>query len=440
MKQHLPNVLYGVVDYLAYPAAMLLAAPIVLHNLSITGYGVWSVATAVISGGSIVASGFSDANTKQVSEQRSHGNRDAVILTVRTLMGLNLVLASVASLAVLLFAGIAARHVVPGAGQLQDDCILSLQLAALLLGLRAIESVCISTQRAYEHYGAAVRISVVARLLSLLAGALLTYRVHFVAAILMAALVINAFSLLLQFQQLRYLLDAQTLLPVFRSNATGDFFRFGSYSWLLALAGVLFGQVDRIALGIWFGAASVAGYSLCTQLAQPIYGIAAAGLHFLFPHLANRVASSKPSALRRPIAIAAVVNLIFVGVAALFLQVYGSVLLTWLSRGTLTDATRSMLGPIAWSSALLGLGVTPTYALYAFNHIKTVAAYNIAGAITCALVMVWLGRVVGISGVVWARLIYGLAAVSLYLPLIRILRNYPNDIISASTTRLCEEL
>jgi O-antigen/teichoic acid export membrane protein len=439
MRQHVSNVLYGVLDYLAYPAAMLLAAPIVLHNLGVTGYGVWSVATAVISGGSILATGFCDASTKQVSEQRSGGDQAAVILTVRTLIGLNVGLAFVASLAVFLLAGTAARHAVPTAGLLQADCRLSLQLAALLLGLRAVESACISTHRAYERYGAAVRVSIVARLMSLLLGAALTYRFHSVAIILATALVLNAGSLYLQFQQLRSLLGTHTLRPIFRNNVSRELFRFGGYSWLLAAAGVLFGQVDRIVLGMWFGAASVAGYALCTQLAQPIYGVAAAGLHFLFPHLANRVASSDINSLRRPVAIAAVGNLIFVVAAALFLQVYGSVVLSWLSRGTLTTVTRSMFGPIAWSSALLGLSVTPTYALYAFNQIRTVAACNVAGAIACALAMIWFGHVAGVSGVAWARLIYGVAAVSLYLPLIRILRKQNVDAV-AVPSRLCEEL
>ena len=35
MKAHLSNALYGVVDYAAYPAAMLLAAPVIL--------GIWAL-------------------------------------------------------------------------------------------------------------------------------------------------------------------------------------------------------------------------------------------------------------------------------------------------------------------------------------------------------------------------------------------------------------
>jgi O-antigen/teichoic acid export membrane protein len=438
MKQHISNVVFGVLDYLAYPVAMLLAAPIVLHNLGVAGYGVWSVVTAVVSGGSILAAGFGDANIKQVSEQRGLGDRGAVVRTVRTLMGLNVVLAFVASLAVLVLASTVARHAVPAAGPLRDDCIRSLQIAAVLLGLRAVESVCISTQRAYERYGAAVRVSVIARLVSLLAGAALTYRVHSVAIILLTALAFNTCSLLIQLQQLRGVLHADSLRPIFRSDATEKLFHFGVYSWLLAAAGVLFGQVDRIILGMWFGAVSVTGYALCTQLAQPIYGIAAAGLHVLFPHLANRSAASDPRTLRRPIAIAAAGNLVFVAAAAAFLQRYGAVVLAWLSKGTLTDATRSLLGPIAWSSALLGLSITPTYALYAFNRIRTVAAFNVAGAVACAVAMVVFGKIAGIPGVAWARLIYGAAAVALYLPLIQLLRN--ERVVSAATPRLCEEL
>ena len=58
MRSHLSNATYGVLDYAAYPMAMLLAAPTLLHHLGISQYGVWVVCTAAVSTGGIIASGF----------------------------------------------------------------------------------------------------------------------------------------------------------------------------------------------------------------------------------------------------------------------------------------------------------------------------------------------------------------------------------------------
>ena len=57
MRRHLSNAAYGVLDYISYPLGMLLVAPIVLHRLGAAEYGLWMIATAVISAGSIIASG-----------------------------------------------------------------------------------------------------------------------------------------------------------------------------------------------------------------------------------------------------------------------------------------------------------------------------------------------------------------------------------------------
>ena len=92
MKGHLSNAVYGTLDYLAYPLGMLAAAPIALRALGIDRYGIWMVATAAISTGAIVASGFGDANIRMVATQEATGNRDAVVKAVRTTLGIHIAL------------------------------------------------------------------------------------------------------------------------------------------------------------------------------------------------------------------------------------------------------------------------------------------------------------------------------------------------------------
>ena len=84
MKEQMQNVFYGVLDYVAYPAAMLLAAPMLMHTLGVDGYGLWSVMAAIVSAASIVASGFGDAAIKLVSRDRVK-DPAAVLITVRVL-------------------------------------------------------------------------------------------------------------------------------------------------------------------------------------------------------------------------------------------------------------------------------------------------------------------------------------------------------------------
>jgi O-antigen/teichoic acid export membrane protein len=417
MKRYLTNAAYGVLDYAAYPIGMLLVAPIVLRNMGTTQYGIWAVVTAAISMGSIIASGFGDANIQHIASQRGLGRHDALVRIVRSMIGINLVLGTILALVAWFLAPVAARHLVSSNSGLQQDCLWSLRIASLLLWLRTMESVCISTQRAFERYGPAVRISILARLLSLAAAAALTYRFHNVASLVAAAALFNSLGTWLQFSALHRLLNAKSLAPAWDSNAMKALLGFGAFSWLQALSGVVFSQADRLFLGVSLGALAVASYALCAQLAQPIYGFTASGLHFLFPHLAERRASRSSSDIRKAVLVALACNLLCVAAATATLMVFGQrVLLVW-AGADIARQSVSIFPVIVWSSALLALNVTGTYALLALGRVQVVTWLNLAAGATMLLLMAWLLPRFGAYGLAIARLSYGAITLFLYLPL-----------------------
>jgi O-antigen/teichoic acid export membrane protein len=440
MTAWLGNAAYGVLDYAAYPIGMLLVAPIVLRNMGAAQYGIWAVVTAAVSMGSIIASGFGDANIQHVAHQRGLGRHDALVRTVRCMIGINLVLGTVLALLAWTLAPLVALHLVSGGEALAQDCLWSLRIASLLLWLRTMESVCISTQRAFERYGAAVRVSIVTRLSSLAAAAALTYLIHSVTSIVAAAALLNVLGIWLQFANLRKLLGGTSLAPAIDAQALKALLGFGAFSWLQAVSAVIFSQADRLFLGVSIGAVAVAGYALCTQLAQPIYGFAASGLHFLFPHLAERQASRDTSAARRTIFIAFACNLLFVAVTTALLLFFGwDILRLWAGIDIARSAT-AIFPIIVWSSALLALNVTGTYALFAFGCIRIVTWLNLAGGATMLLLMFCLLPRFGAYGIAMARLCYGAITLLLYLPLARQLSRAPKTYMPAPVgPPVCEE-
>jgi O-antigen/teichoic acid export membrane protein len=440
MKAWLGNAAYGVLDYAAYPIGMLLVAPIVLRNMGAAQYGIWAVVTAAVSMGSIIASGFGDANIQHVAHQRGLGRHDALVRTVRCMIGINLVLGTALALLAWILAPFVTLHLVSGGGALAQDCLWSLRIASLLLWLRTMESVCISTQRAFERYGAAVRVSIVTRLSSLAAAAALTYLIHSVTSIVAAAALLNVLGIWLQFANLRKLLGGTSLAPALDAQALKALLGFGAFSWLQAVSAVIFSQADRLFLGVSIGAVAVAGYALCTQLAQPIYGFAASGLHFLFPHLAERQASRDTSAVRKTIFIAFASNLLFVALITALLLFFGlDILRLWAGVDIARSAT-AIFPIIVWSSALLALNVTGTYALFAFGCIRIVTWLNLAGGATMLLLMFCLLPRFGAYGIALARLCYGAITLLLYLPLARQLGRAPKTYIAAPVgPPVCEE-
>jgi O-antigen/teichoic acid export membrane protein len=128
MKAHISNAAYGILDYAAYPIGMLVVAPLVLHNLGAAQYGVWTVATAAVSTGGILASGFGDANIQHVAGRRGAGDYDALLRAVRSMMGINLVLGSLFAVIGWLLSPLVASHVAAGDLTVQRACLWSLRV------------------------------------------------------------------------------------------------------------------------------------------------------------------------------------------------------------------------------------------------------------------------------------------------------------------------
>jgi O-antigen/teichoic acid export membrane protein len=290
------------------------------------------------------------------------------------------------------------------------------------MAVRAVESVCISTQRAFERYGAAVRISILARLLALVAAAGMTYAIHSVTAIMATTAMLMLAGLWLQLLQLKRMLAAKSLMPAFNRDAVRALVNFGAFSWLHAVSGVMFSQADRLMLGVSLGAAAVTSYALCAQMAQPLYGFAASGLHFLFPYLSNRNASLNAASLKSPVLIALSCNLAFVAVTTAALLLLGNRILQLWVGSSIAQESAPVLAIIVWSSALLALNVTATYALLALGRVRSVTWFNLSGGTLMLLFMLYLTPRLGIEGIAIARLAYGLSTLGMYYPLLRLLR------------------
>jgi O-antigen/teichoic acid export membrane protein len=439
MKAHLSNALYGVVDYAAYPAAMLLAAPVILRHLGIAEYGVWVVVTAAVSTGGIIASGFGDANIQYVANARGRGNADAFGHAVRSMVGINLLLGTFCALISWMISPLMARHIVPSNPELQLACLLSLRIASLLMLVRAIESVCISTQRAFERYGAAVRISIFGRLLTQATAVILALRGYGVVSIMVFTAIFMTLATVAQLARMRSHLGISSLFPAFDRNVTSALLGFGTFTWLQAVASVIFSQMDRLVLGVSLGASVVTAYALCVQIAQPIYGIASSGLHFFFPYLSGRQASLPATQLRTAVLTAFCANLLFVIASTGAVLLFGrEVLRLWVGE-TIARSASDLLTPIAWSFALLGLNVTAYYSLLAFGRVRTVTFVSLAGGAAMLLLMVWLLPITGARGAALARLACGASTLLLYIPVISILhRRFTTPVSTTSAGLVCE--
>lgn len=423
MTKHFTNAGYGVLDYISYPLGMLLIAPIVLHKLGAAEYGLWMISTAVISAGGIVASGFCDACVQRVAYLRGADQLDLVPDAVRSMLGINLALGALLTLCVWIAAPFAAPHIAVSGITSRPECLAALRIASVAILVRAVESVAVGAQRAFEQYRGTVQISTAMRIVTLAAAAMLAMLGKGTISILLATCVLLFLATVAQFRGLGTLIQGVSIWPRFHPAEARLLFYQGFFAWMQALGGVVFGQLDRILLGLSLGALAVTPYSLCVQFAHPIYGLSASGFNFLFPYLSSRGGASPRVGMKRAVLKAFACNLLIVACGAALLLLFSDRLIRIWAGSLVAESAKSILPPIVAGAALMGLSVTGTYALQALGEFRSVAFIMLGGRTAMLLLMIWMLHHHGLQGLAVSRLFYGAVALIVYLPLVQKLKS-----------------
>jgi O-antigen/teichoic acid export membrane protein len=421
-RSTLLNGLWSAAEYVSQPFGMLLTAPYLLRHLGAAQFGIWVLASAAVNSGNLLSSGFGDAAVKYGSMYRGRNDLSGVARIVRAMISINLALSGLLAIALWSLAPYAASHLAHIDAELQLGCIQSFRIGSLLLVVRSIDGVFVSTQRAFERYSPAVRISICSRIGALVAAIVLIARGLGVVEIMQATLALSILAAVAQGIAMRSVAGNILLLPSLHRETVSMIAGFGCYSWLQAVYAVVFGQLDRILIGLFLGAPAVACYALCAQAAQTVHGIVAAGFHVLFPHLSSRLESEPLFDLRRIVWRAFKTNLalaLLLGAPIILLS--RPILSLWMGADFARQAW-PVLSILGASFVLFALNVTAHYALFALGRVRLVTALNLMTGAAMLLLMLLLTPRFGIIGTACARLIASPVTCLLYYPLSRMMQ------------------
>jgi O-antigen/teichoic acid export membrane protein len=405
-RTNLANAFYGAADYLVQPLGMVLAAPFLLHHLGTSQYGLWMLAMAVIAGTSFVSTGLGDATLRYVALCRGQANSVEVTRVIRTALTLNMFLGGTVALLLASASPFIVDHVFLINSTSRTDGIVVLRLGALILWLRSIELVLTNALRAYERYGLAVKVSTIARAAIILAAVASAALGLGTVGIMASTAAISFISIAALTTCARKTVAHVSFSPLLSKSCASGMFSFGGLLWLQALAGIAFSHADRLMIGGTLGTFALAQYSICVQGAQPIHGLLAAALHFLFPHLSARLAaaSTRASRVLLPVLLA---NVAMTALLCLPVVLLSKTFLSHWMGAPFAESTGSVFAIASLGFGFLALNVTAHYALLALGQVRYVSCINIfAGAATLLAMWLLIPRY-GIFGAALGRLVYG---------------------------------
>jgi O-antigen/teichoic acid export membrane protein len=406
IRENTGNSFFGVMDYVIQGLAMLLAASFLVRRLGLSQYGLWMLATAIIGGMESLSSGFGDATIKFVSKYRGRGDRAGVERIIRATLAINGALGSLLATLVILGSTFAVTHIFKIDAQQHAMSIRMLHVAAITLLVRSIENVFSNTLRAYEQYGRTVKISIATRCLNVALAVLLANFGYSVLAIMSASLVIAVISLMLKIAAVRSVCGPISPFPRIDRDSIREIFGFGVFSWVQALAGVIFYNADRLVVGAILGTSALGIYSVCVQATQPIHGITSAALNFVFPHVSARHEAGESNALRRVFRIATWTNIAFVAILSAPLILFGRQILALWMGPVFAQQGHIVLAYLAVANACLGASVASHYILLALGQARFVASVNVLGGVLSLGCIALLMPHYGLPGAAMGRLLY----------------------------------
>jgi len=408
-RKNTVNSLFGVLDYLVQGLAMLAAASFLVRHLGLPQYGLWMLATAVAGSMETLSSGFGDATVKFVSKYRGRNDQVGIERIIRATLTINGSLGLLLAAVVVASANFAVSNIFTIEPQQHVISVRMLQVAGVMLLVRSIENVFSNTLRAYEQYGRTVRISIATRCLNVASAVMLAYFGHTALAIMQASLAIAIFSLVLQITAVRRVCGPVTLLPRIDSESMREIFGYGIFSWMQALAGVIFYHADRLVVGAMLGTSALGVYAVCLQATQPIHGITSAALNFIFPHLSARHEAGEHHALARVFWISSWVNIGIVLLLSAPLILFGRQILSIWMGDSFAEQGAAVLTWLAVANAALGASVSSHYILLALGQARFVASVNVLGGVFSLACIVLLIPRYGLPAAAVGRLLYAFA-------------------------------
>jgi O-antigen/teichoic acid export membrane protein len=375
------------------------------------------VATSVVSGGAIIASGFCDAGIQRISKMRARSESAQIESCAGALLAITLSLGFCAAAALWIGAPSLAIRLASDHALAVSEGSSALRVAGMMVLVRAVEAVPVAIQRAFFEYGPGVRINVAVRFATLGLAAILSFAGGRVLQILLFSLGVMSVGLLFQFWVVRRFLNLRESFSYFDQPQLSALFKLGVFGWMQSFGSVLFRQFDRILLGVSLGATAVVPYTLSIQLAEPLFGLTASALSFFFPYLSGRLETLSPDGVRQVLWKAVLCNLMLVGSGATVLLCFGQQILRHWVGPQIAQQAQGILVFVTLGSAFSGLSVVGVYAAQALGMFRLVATISIVSR--CALLatmLVFLHRW-GVPGLAVSRLLYGAAALLVYIPI-----------------------
>jgi len=417
LRRHGPRAAWAVVDQGSLPISQLVLTPILLARLGRPGFGLWALSATILGMSQLLSVGAGMATTRHVAADLAKNDRPAAIQAIRAALTIAVAGSLTACLVAAEIAPAVAGTLLAQMGSPPATARV-LFLSVIAAAVQEIDAVFSGALRGAERFDIAARIEAGMRIVMVMALTLLVTQSPNVTWLLVGLIGMIAGKAVVKAWRVAKLLGSPLCcLPSFAAGAVRRMLLFGTWHWVQTAGSVLFSAADQLLVGGMFGAAALAGYSVCLQVAQVVHLLPSVMLQIVVPRV-SALGTSLDAQRSNEILRAA--TLFAISVAALLaiaeILCGPSLLRHWIGADFAAE-NRSLLVALVLAHLLLAANIGPYFVLLGSGRPAVSARVVVlAGGLqaTAAVLLAPLGLV----AVACSRFVYALATSTLY-PLAR---------------------
>ena len=285
----LKNGFYNLLASVIRITVTILTVPIIIRLLGVERYGLFTLASTIVSIATLAEAGLSMSTTVFISRDLATGNYKGISQTFVIVLSAMVLVSVLISLSILLLSPIVLTYFNTVSAEHQKILIESLYFGAITVGFKLLQQVFIGVEQAYQRYDWINIVSTLQILFTYVGMWILASRENNIIDLMKWQSTCTLVGFFVHGYLGYSLVHPVLKLYEWSSTIAMNIFEFSLSTWIGSLAGTMFNQFDKIIIASIFSPNILGIYSAITSVISQINQLSATAIQPFLPALSHTI-------------------------------------------------------------------------------------------------------------------------------------------------------
>jgi O-antigen/teichoic acid export membrane protein len=366
----------------------VLTIPLLVSNLGIQEYGIWTLVSSLVGMISLLEGGFSTTTTffisQDVSNEDQEGLSQTITITIISILGL----ATIGGISLWLSADLITTGFNKVDLEQRLTIVNALRLSSLVLWFKLLQQILVALVQGLQEYKKTSVVNTSCSITQYVGYIIIAYLGGRTVELMAWQLIVSILFLVIYIVFVLEAFRPWSIHYAWNNQKSFSVFQYSISVWISNLGGVLFSQVDKILVGYIAGSTTLGIYGVITNICSQVNIISAAPVQPILPLLTEYLAKNNHVKIKLQLKKAFQMNCFISIILGSFLMLTSDVLLPVMLK---SSASKDTL--LSYQVGIL------IYTLYSLNAVGYYACFATSLSKYCMTIVV----ISGISSLIFIK-------------------------------------